>query len=64
MVPSTEFWPLCHVAKDLFWEMANKLPMGASISLESTNEKDHHRYLTLFDDHPKGEGILISLDPS
>lgn len=39
MVPSTEFCSLCHVAKDHFWEMADKLPMGASIPLESTDEE-------------------------
>lgn len=41
--------------------MADKLPFSAYIPFESTYEKDHHNYLTLFDNHAKGNAILIGL---
>lgn len=46
--------------KDQLLEMADKLPLGASIPFQSTDEEVHQNYLTLFDDHPEGEVILIS----
>lgn len=46
--------------KDQFWEAANKLPLSAPSPFESTDKYDHHHYLMLFDDHPKGDDILIS----
>lgn len=41
-------------------EVADKLPLSASILFEITDEEDTHHYLTMSDDHPDGEGISIS----
>lgn len=60
MVPSREYWALCVVVKDQFWEIIDKHPLSASIPFKSTHEEDHHQYLTLFDDDSEGEEILIS----
>lgn len=46
--------------KAAFWDMAEELSLGASISFESTDEEDNQRYQTLFDDHPEGMGVLVS----
>lgn len=48
-VPSKESCPLCPVVKDPLREIADKLSLGASIPFESTDEEDHHQYVTLFD---------------
>lgn len=42
-----------------FQEAADKIPLSAPPPLESTNEEDHHQYLTLSYDHLEGDGILI-----
>lgn len=46
--------------KDHFWEAANKLLLSAPCLFESSKEEGNHHYLNLFDDHPKGDGILIT----
>lgn len=46
--------------KDHFWEVADKLPLRTHPLLESTNKEVNHHYLTLFDDHTEGEGIVIT----
>lgn len=38
------------------------MPLGATISSESIEEDEHHVYQTLFEDHPKGEGIFVILN--
>lgn len=43
--------------------MVDKLLLGASISFKGMDKDDHHNYPTLFDDHLKGEGVLISPHP-
>lgn len=48
------------LVKDQFWEMANKLPLTATIPLESTDEEDNHKYLILFDNHLKREEDFAS----
>lgn len=40
--------------------MTDRFPLSPSFPFESTDEEDHHPYLTLFDDHPQGERILVS----
>lgn len=40
--------------------MADKVPLSAYIPFESTDVKNHHNYLILFNGYPKGELILIN----
>lgn len=55
-----ESWAQCPIVKDHFWEATDMLPLNAPSQFESTNEEDNAQYLTLFDDHPDEEGILIT----
>lgn len=60
LVPSRESWSVCLVMKEQFWEMDDKLPLIDSIRFE-IDKKGHRQYLSLFNGHPEGEGIHISL---
>lgn len=46
--------------KEHFSEVVDKLLLRAPPLFESTNKEDNHHYLTLFDDHMKGEDVLIT----
>lgn len=41
------------------WEAINKLPLSTPQSFEDTKEDENHQYLTLLNDHPEGEDVLI-----
>lgn len=41
-------------------DMVEQLPLGAFPLFKSTDEEDTHKYQTMFDDQPKGMGVLVS----
>lgn len=45
--------------KDQCWEMADKLHWMPKLPSRA-RWRGHHNYLTLFDDHPEADGILIN----
>lgn len=46
--------------KDHFWEGTDKLPLSTPPPCEDTEDDKNHEYLSLFDKHTKGEGLLIA----
>lgn len=46
--------------KHVFWDADVKLPCAASPPFEDNEKYEGHHYISLFDDHPKEEGVLIS----
>lgn len=48
------------IVNDHFLEVAEKLPLSAPPPFEDIEEDENHQYLTLFDDHPEGEVVLIT----
>lgn len=46
--------------KDNFWEVTKKLSLTAPPPFEDSKDDENHNYSNLFDDHHKGEGVLIS----
>lgn len=55
-----DVWPLCSVVKDYSWAITDELTIDASISFESRDKEDNHRYETLFDNHPKETRVSLS----
>lgn len=55
-----DVWPLCLVAKDSFWVMANEMPLSATTTFESVDEDELHVDQTLFEDHAEGEDIVAN----
>lgn len=47
------------MAKDSFWVMADEKPLGIAMSFERVDEDKHHVYQALFEDHLRGEGIIV-----
>lgn len=63
IIPRKESMSQFPFRKDHFYEEVNKLPLSGLPTFESTDKKDNHHFLTLFDDHPEGDCILINCRP-
>lgn len=46
------------IVKDRFWELVDQLPLMAPLPFRDIEEDENHKYMTLFDDKPRGEGVL------
>lgn len=54
-----ETWAYCPIAKEALWEAIDMLLLIARQLEEVEGDEDHH-YITLFEDYPKGERVLIA----
>lgn len=45
-----------------FWEAINKFPLIVHLAFEDIEGDEDNRYVTLFDDHPEGKGVMMSHD--